>query len=61
MSDTDLITSTQAREILGVSQSTLSRWVADGKLAPTVQGAGVRGPMFFDRADVESLHQAGAA
>ncbi|WP_282824093.1 helix-turn-helix domain-containing protein [Gulosibacter sediminis] len=40
---------------LGCSHSTVSRWVRAGKLKPAVEGAGLRGPRFFRRAEVQRI------
>lgn len=49
----DLLTSAEACERLGVDRSTLSRWVALGRITPAMKGPGLRGPYFFDPAEVE--------
>lgn len=60
---TDLITGTEAAEILGIDRSTLTRW-SDPKLSPQHRriepvmaiGRGNKyGPKLYDRADVEAL------
>lgn len=52
----DLIGSAEACELLGgIDRSTLSRWVAFGKLAPAQQLPGRNGAFLFRRADVEAL------
>ena len=55
MSTPDLLDTAQTCEELGVHQSTLSRWIRRGRIAPAVKGRGVRGPHFFARADVDRL------
>lgn len=40
---------------LGVPLSTLHGWVDAGRITPTLKGPGLRGPLFFDPADVEAL------
>lgn len=51
----DLLPSREVVKRLGISTSTLSRWVAQGRLTPTLRGEGVRGGMWFWPRDVESL------
>lgn len=41
--------------ILAIDRSTLSRWVKDGRIAPTLRLPGKTGAMIFDRATVEAL------
>lgn len=53
--NTDLITTRQAAERLGVTVSTVSRWAASGKLVPALRLEGLRGPMWFRPADVDAL------
>lgn len=53
MPDTDLIGSTEALGILEIDRSTLSRWVAAGRLTPAARLSG--GAFVFRKADVESL------
>lgn len=52
---TDLLTSRQAAERLGVSVATLTRWVRAGKITPASQVPHYRGALFFDPADVKAL------
>ncbi len=52
----DLIGSSDAASILGVDRSTLSRWVAFGKIKPVTRvGDGPKPALIFNRADVEAL------
>jgi len=52
MPDEDLIDSTAALEILGIDRSTLSRWVAAGRIEPVTRvGAG----FVFRASDVRRL------
>lgn len=53
--DTPYIGSREACQILGVDKSTLSRWVAAGRLTPIMRGTSKNGAMFFNRADVDAL------
>lgn len=49
MEASDLITTTEAAELLGVGRSTVTRWVDDGRLTPARKLAGLRGAWLFDR------------
>ena len=46
----DYLTTSEVARRLGVSRSTVTRMVADGKLEPTVRAPGYRGPFLFDPA-----------
>ena len=43
---------------LGITPSTLSRKVKRGLITPAVKGAGIRGPMWFTRAEVDRIKAA---
>ena len=51
----DLITSAETCAALSIDRSTLSRWVAAGKITPALKLPGIRGAFMFDRADVERI------
>lgn len=52
----DLITTSEACELLGfTSRSTLSRYVAVGRIAPAMKMPGTTGAFLFNRGDVERL------
>jgi predicted site-specific integrase-resolvase len=52
----DLVGTVEAAEIIGCERSSLSRWVALGKIAPALQvGTGTTGAHLFHRSDVEAL------
>lgn len=52
----DLISTTEAIELLGVDRSTLSRYVKFGDIAPAKRfGTGPKSPMVFWRSDIEAL------
>lgn len=61
MEPIDLVTGVEAAEILGVDQSTVSRWSDERlqpearKLTPYARLRGERGYKLFRRADVERL------
>jgi predicted site-specific integrase-resolvase len=57
----DLIPSVEVCKILGINRSTLSRWVTAKKITPALKLTGRTQPMFFERADVESLRKPAAA
>lgn len=48
----DLLTAAEVARIYGVHVRTVHRMVAKGDLAPAIKGPGIRGPLFFRRADV---------
>jgi excisionase family DNA binding protein len=52
---TDLIGTADAARRLGVSRSTLTRRVEAGELEPAMRVPGYRGPLLFERADIEAL------
>ena len=51
------IPSAEACERLGIDRSTLSRWVAAGRITPTFRLPGATGSMLFDPKDVERLER----
>lgn len=51
----DLLASVEVCEELHIDRSTLSRWVAAGKLRVAMRLPGTRGAMLFDRTDVDAL------
>lgn len=52
----ELIGSKEARKLLGVDNSTLTRWVSTGRIKPAGRiGSGPRGAFAFWRADIEKL------
>jgi len=55
MASDDLLTTSEVCETLEVGTSTISRWVADGRLEPARKLPGLRGAFLFRRADVETL------
>lgn len=42
-------------ERLTIDRSTLTRWVAAGRIEPAMKLDGIRGAYLFNRADVERL------
>ena len=55
MTDVARIGSKDAACLLGVTQTTINRWVKSGRLRPAVEFPGYRGARLFARADVEAL------
>lgn len=51
----DLVGTVEAAEIIGCERSTLSRWVALGKLTPAMQLGGPTGAHLFHRSDIATL------
>jgi excisionase family DNA binding protein len=51
----ELVGSGAACQALGIDRSTLSRWVAAGKLTPFHKGEGVRGAFLFRKSDIDQL------
>lgn len=55
MQPNDLLTSAEACECLAIDRSTLSRWVASGRIEPALKNPGVRGPFVFTATEVERV------
>ena len=56
MNPTDsLMTSAEVCDRLGIDRSTLSRWVASGRISPTTKLPGIRGAFLFTRAEIERV------
>ena len=56
MSRTDeLLTSAIVCDELDIDRSTLSRWVAAGRINPATKLPGVRGPFLFARAELDRV------
>ncbi len=55
-----LIPTAEAARILQIDRSTLSRWVAFGHIKPAMRTS-PRGPMLFDRREVQQLAKRMAA
>ena len=51
----DLIGTTEATGILKVDKSTLSRWVASGRITPVAKLPRKNGAFLFNRSDIEAL------
>lgn len=57
----DLIASKPACDLLEIDRSTLTRWVASGRIKPAVKLPGQTGAYLFYRADVEAERKARVA
>lgn len=55
MPDHDLVPTTDAATILGCTVFAVHGLVRTGALRPAMKAPGIRGPLFFARADVERL------
>lgn len=55
VTQTDLITTREACELLGIDRGTLSRWVDKGKISPAWKVPGLTGARLFHRRDVKAL------
>lgn len=51
----DLLSTRDVAERRGVAVTTVARWVRDGRLTPALRLPGIRGAMFFEPAEVDSL------
>lgn len=58
---TDLLTTAQAADVLGVSVATVHRMESDGELSVALKVTGLRGPKFFRLDEVEALRDRRAA
>lgn len=61
MSSPDLIGTAEAAETIGVERSTLSHWIAKGRIAPALKLPGRTGSMLFTPAEVERVRAEYAA
>jgi excisionase family DNA binding protein len=52
------LTSVEASEKLGIDRSTLTRWVADGRISALKKLPGVRGAYLFAPAEIARLKEA---
>lgn len=57
----DLLTSAAVCEELHIDRSTLSRWVASGRIAPATKLPGIRGAFLFTADEIERLKTEDAA
>lgn len=61
MTEPTLINTADAAKMLGVSRSTLTRWVAAGKIQAHMVVPGYRGPLLFDPAKILQFLERSAA
>jgi len=55
MPNPDLLSTTQACEVIGIERSTVSRWVQQGLMQPTLKLPSQTGAFLFDVAEVERV------
>ena len=53
--DLDLVGTVEAAEVIDVERSTLSRWVAFGRITPALKLPGKNGAVLFERSEVERV------
>ena len=58
---TPLLPSVEVCATLGIDRSTLTRWVAAGKIRPAQKLPGTRGAYLFDPSEVERVKAENAA
>lgn len=51
----DLIGTAEAAERIGVERSTLSHWIAKGRISAAMKLPGATGALLFDRSEVERV------
>ncbi|WP_032363994.1 helix-turn-helix domain-containing protein [Rhodococcoides fascians] len=54
----ELIGSSEAASIIGVSRATLTRWVQSGRIEPAKKLPGLTGAALFDRDEIEAMKPA---
>lgn len=57
----ELLRSAEVCKRLNIDRSTLSRWVASGRIATAMKLTGIRGAFLFDAAEVERVKSGDAA
>ncbi|KAB2400734.1 MULTISPECIES: helix-turn-helix domain-containing protein [Bacillus cereus group] len=55
--ENDVLTVTEASEIMGFSRQRFNKLVSDGRLTPIKKAKGTKSPNLFLRSDVEQMHQ----
>ncbi|KAA0782579.1 helix-turn-helix domain-containing protein [Bacillus sp. BB56-3] len=55
--ENDILTVTEASEIMGFSRQRFNKLVSDGRLTPIKKAKGTKSPNLFLRSDVEQMHQ----
>lgn len=61
MPTTDLLGTVEAADLIGVERSTLSRWMATGRIAAAMKLPGRNGAVLFERSEVDRVAAAYAA
>ncbi|EEL13990.1 hypothetical protein bcere0016_54150 [Bacillus cereus 95/8201] len=54
--ENEVLTVTEASEVMGFSRQRFNKLVSDGRLTPIKKAKGAKSPNFFLRSDVEQLH-----
>lgn len=57
INDEHLLTTADAARRLGIAVPTLNRWARAGRIAPAIEGPGIRGARMYAAADIEALAQ----
>lgn len=57
----DLLGTVEAAAVIGVQRSTLSHWIAKGRISPAMKLPGTTGALLFERAEVERVRDEYAA
>ena len=60
MAATHLLESAETCELLNIDRSTLTRWVASGRIKPAMKLSGKTGAYLFDPSEVERVRTANA-
>lgn len=55
MTDLDLLSTSQAADVLGVTVKTVNQWAAEERLRVALKLPGTRGAHLFERSEVERL------
>ena len=55
MTPDELIGTAEAAAIIGVERSTLSHWIAKGRITPAMKLPGTTGALLFTRAEAERV------
>ncbi|ARJ26052.1 DNA-binding protein (plasmid) [Bacillus mycoides] len=55
--ENDIVTVTEASELMGFSRQRFNKLVSEGRLIPIMKAKSKKSPNLFLRSDVEQLHQ----
>ncbi|KIQ88539.1 DNA-binding protein [Bacillus sp. L_1B0_8] len=55
--ENDILTVTEASELMGFSRQRFNKLVSEGRLIPIMKAKSMKSPNLFLRSDVEQLHQ----